>query len=323
VEIDGIEYPVRYIGIDTPEPDAEDPQVQALAEAATAANAALVDGREVVLERDLSDTDQFDRLLRYVWLDDGGEPVLVNRELVLQGFAQASSYPPDVKYEDFFVVAQAAAREGLHGLWAPAPTPTPTPTLAPTPTPEPTPTRASVVISDLVRIDEGERAAFRGEVGTYRWESLSFRADRVAMRWSASATAQGGCRVGWRLEPVNRDDIRSTIRVSAGQQEKGNRRLNTTFSDASVLVSSTCPKWLITLEGLAPPPPPPTRAPSSGTGGSCHPSYRGACLKRGAGDYDCLGGSGNGPNYVAGPVYVVGPDEFRLDGDNDGVGCEG
>lgn len=99
VEIDGVDYPVRYIGMDTPEPDAEEPAVRELADAATAANAALVDGREVILERDVSETDQFDRLLRDVWVEgDAGSMVLVNHELIRQGFAQVSTYPPDVKY---------------------------------------------------------------------------------------------------------------------------------------------------------------------------------------------------------------------------------
>lgn len=53
----------------------------------------------------------------------------------------------------------------------------------------------------------------------------------------------------------------------------------------------------------------------------CHPSYKGKCLKKNAGDYDCIGGSGNGPNYT-GRVRVVGPDVFRLDADRDGIGCE-
>jgi len=64
-------------------------------------------------------------------------------------------------------------------------------------------------------------------------------------------------------------------------------------------------------------PPPPTAAPAN-----CHPSYVGVCLTPGIGDYDCAGGSGNGPNYVAGPFQVVGYDEFDLDRDGDGVGCE-
>lgn len=54
----------------------------------------------------------------------------------------------------------------------------------------------------------------------------------------------------------------------------------------------------------------------------CHPSYAGVCLNRGASDYDCQGGSGNGPLYVDGPFQVVGPDKFELDSDNDGIGCE-
>jgi hypothetical protein len=53
----------------------------------------------------------------------------------------------------------------------------------------------------------------------------------------------------------------------------------------------------------------------------CHPSYRGACLDPNASDYDCLGGSGNGPKYT-GRVRVVGADVFRLDADHDGWGCE-
>lgn len=61
--------------------------------------------------------------------------------------------------------------------------------------------------------------------------------------------------------------------------------------------------------------------PSSGSGSGCHPSYSGACLSQGAGDYDCAGGSGDGPNYT-GTVSVVGYDEFDLDRDGDGVACD-
>lgn len=53
----------------------------------------------------------------------------------------------------------------------------------------------------------------------------------------------------------------------------------------------------------------------------CHPSYEDACLDPAASDYDCRGGSGNGPLYT-GRVRVVGPDVFGLDRDGDGVGCE-
>lgn len=53
---------------------------------------------------------------------------------------------------------------------------------------------------------------------------------------------------------------------------------------------------------------------------SCHPSYSG-CLKMNAGDYDCAGGKGNGPNYTE-AVQVYGSDPFDLDRDSDGWGCE-
>ncbi len=66
----------------------------------------------------------------------------------------------------------------------------------------------------------------------------------------------------------------------------------------------------------APPPPSPP------TENNCDPNYKGACLDPNAYDYDCAGGEGDGPNYVSGPVYVVGDDPFDLDRDGDRVACE-
>ena len=60
---------------------------------------------------------------------------------------------------------------------------------------------------------------------------------------------------------------------------------------------------------------------SSAAKRKCHPSYKLKCLDPRASDYDCIGGSGNGPRYT-GLVKVVGPDVFRLDADHDGWGCE-
>ena len=64
-------------------------------------------------------------------------------------------------------------------------------------------------------------------------------------------------------------------------------------------------------------------APSQGSNGSsdCDPSYEGACLDPNSPDYDCEGGSGDGPDYT-GPVTVVGDDHFGLDRDGDGSACE-
>lgn len=201
VNVGGTVYTVRYIGIDTPETVHPTQPIEWMGPEASVANESLVADQEVVLEKDVSETDQFGRLLRYVWLEQGSGWLLVNLELVRLGFANSSTYPPDVAYQELFLAAEADAREAGDGLWGPTPTPVPTP--APT---------------------------------------------------------------------------------------------------------------------VLPPAPPPavTPAPSN-----CHPSYPDVCLQIGIGDYDCAGGSGNGPNYVRGPLLVVGYDEFGLDGNGDGVGCEG
>ncbi len=70
----------------------------------------------------------------------------------------------------------------------------------------------------------------------------------------------------------------------------------------------------------------PTRPTGMATpaGGSCHSSYRGACIPANASDVDCPGGSGDGPAYAPSRGFqVVGPDVYDLDRDSDGIGCEG
>jgi hypothetical protein len=62
-------------------------------------------------------------------------------------------------------------------------------------------------------------------------------------------------------------------------------------------------------------------APAVDEAQACHSSYGGACLDPNASDYDCMGGSGDGPFYTS-LVRVVGPDVFDLDRDGDGIGCE-
>jgi hypothetical protein len=63
------------------------------------------------------------------------------------------------------------------------------------------------------------------------------------------------------------------------------------------------------------------RQTATGSSSKCDPNYKGACLDPSASDYDCEGGSGDGPKYT-GPVQVVGSDPFDLDRDRDGVGCD-
>jgi micrococcal nuclease len=142
----GKQYKVRYIGMDTPETKDPNTAVQWMGPQATVANAALLDGGTVYLEKDVSEVDRFDRLLRYVWTTDGAAWTLVNLELVRQGVAAAKSYPPDTRYDAIYFDAQTIAKDASLGLWgaAPAPvtllaTPAPTPKATPRPTPRPTP----------------------------------------------------------------------------------------------------------------------------------------------------------------------------------------
>ena len=107
---------LRYIGIDTPETVDPRRAVGCFGPQASAKNRELVLGKEVILEKDVSDTDRYGRLLRYVYLDG----VMVNDLLVRFGFAQASSYPPDVKYQEKFRTSQAQAKQEQLGIWGQA-----------------------------------------------------------------------------------------------------------------------------------------------------------------------------------------------------------
>jgi micrococcal nuclease len=104
-------YRVRYIGIDTPEIH---PVPEAYGTEAWQVNRQLVEGKEVRLVRDVSETDKYGRLLRYVYVDD----VLVNAELVRLGLAEAKAYPPDIKYQDYLEEMEAEARKAGRGIWA-------------------------------------------------------------------------------------------------------------------------------------------------------------------------------------------------------------
>lgn len=115
---------VRYIGMNAPELSDSRRQVQCYSQEAARRNQELVEGKEVWLEKDVSEQDQFRRLLRYVYLKDSpaGSAIMVNLALTREGFASMATYPPDVKYQAEIAAAEAEARNANRGLWAACPT---------------------------------------------------------------------------------------------------------------------------------------------------------------------------------------------------------
>ena len=116
VRIGDEDYRVRYIGIDTPEYE------ETFGTDSRVKNSELVERKWVLLVKDVSEVDRYDRLLRYVFAGD----VFVNHELVYTGFAEAKAYPPDTACHSIFQSAEYHAISTSIGMWKPPPTPFPT-----------------------------------------------------------------------------------------------------------------------------------------------------------------------------------------------------
>lgn len=112
IEIEGGQK-VRYIGIDAPETVNPTKLAECFGQESTNSNKKLTEGKKVSLEKDISETDKYGRLLRYVFVDG----VLVNEYMVRNGYANSSPYPPDVKYQQQLNGAEIEARENTRGLW--------------------------------------------------------------------------------------------------------------------------------------------------------------------------------------------------------------
>ena len=104
VLLDGEQFRVRYVGVNTPERD------EPCYSDATQANRDLVEGKTVTLVTDTNNTDRFDRLLRYIYADG----VFVNDSLVRNGYAEAVLYQPDdAFYNDFLALEKSATSANL------------------------------------------------------------------------------------------------------------------------------------------------------------------------------------------------------------------
>ncbi len=105
---------VRYVGIDTPEIHHPMKGIEPFGKEASEANRKLVDGKTVRLDFDVQQVDRYNRLLAYVYLEDG---TFVNAWLVENGYAMVMTIPPNVKHQELFLRLQREAREAGRGLW--------------------------------------------------------------------------------------------------------------------------------------------------------------------------------------------------------------
>lgn len=121
---DGTEEKLRFIGINTPETKHPTKEVEFFGKEASNYTEKELLGKTIYIEKDVSDKDKYGRLLRYVWLQ---EPTKINEKeirekmfnaiLLLNGYAQVSTFPPDVKYQDIFLKFQEEAKKSSKGLW--------------------------------------------------------------------------------------------------------------------------------------------------------------------------------------------------------------
>lgn len=114
---------VRLVGVNTPE---STNRTEEYGKEASNYTSSILEGKKVWLQKDVSDSDRYNRLLRIVWLDIPSDDMneneirakMFNVDLVINGFAEPSTYPPDIKYSDYFVKFAKEAREQNTGLWA-------------------------------------------------------------------------------------------------------------------------------------------------------------------------------------------------------------
>lgn len=119
VNIDGKTERLRLIGIDTPETVDPRKPVQCFGKEASNKAKELLEGKKVRLESDDSqdNRDKYDRLLRYVHLEDG---TLYNKIIIAEGYAHEYTYNVPYKYQSEFKQAQKEAEEAEKGLWSPS-----------------------------------------------------------------------------------------------------------------------------------------------------------------------------------------------------------
>ena len=111
------EEAVRLIGVDTPETVDPRKKVQCFGKEASEKMKELAENKMLRLESDITqnDRDNYNRLLRYVYLEDG---TLINKILIEEGFAFEYTYQIPYKFQNEFKESQKKAESEKKGMWA-------------------------------------------------------------------------------------------------------------------------------------------------------------------------------------------------------------
>ena len=121
VDIEGKSYKVRFIGINCPEYTKE---IEPFGKEATEFTTQYLEDKTIYLQKDVSDTDDYDRLLRYVWTEEVNEineenisNYLFNAKLVQEGLAQSNYYKPDISLQSYLEDFEKEAKSNGKEMW--------------------------------------------------------------------------------------------------------------------------------------------------------------------------------------------------------------
>ncbi|WP_311480772.1 thermonuclease family protein [uncultured Anaerococcus sp.] len=126
VDIDGKDEKVRFVGVNTPEIAKDGKPAEFMADEAKDFTNSILKNKEIYLEKDISDRDKYDRLLRYIWLEEPStnpslsdiEKNTLNGILVKEGLAYANYYKPDIKYQEYLKELERSAQDNKLGIWS-------------------------------------------------------------------------------------------------------------------------------------------------------------------------------------------------------------
>lgn len=126
VDIDGTREKIRFVGVNTPELAKDGNPAEFMAIEAKNFTTNFLKDKEIYLEKDVTDRDKYDRMLRYIWLEkptanptkEDIEEKTLNGILVKKGYAYSNYYKPDTKYQKYLDKIEKSAQDKTLGIWS-------------------------------------------------------------------------------------------------------------------------------------------------------------------------------------------------------------